>query len=131
MSVRATRRGERGAVLLIVTVLGLLAMAVWGLAWRATHDAIRVEGFVVQRDARARSVLPALAHGIALLRLGHPPTDPYECIDTVADGAETHACTLVFTSQGSSETWRVDARLATEEEQSELPPMPATFTDQG
>jgi hypothetical protein len=123
------RRGERGQVLLIVTALGLLAMAAWGLAWRATHDAIRTERVVVQRAQRTASVLPALAHGAAALRGGHPPSDPYECLDTIVDGTDSWDCRLLFTSQGSAETWVVSCRLATPAEAASLPALPVAFSD--
>jgi hypothetical protein len=123
------RRGERGSVLLLVAVFGLLAMGLWGLAWRSTHDAIRVERFTVQRNARARSVLPALAHGVALLRTGHPPEDPYVCLDTVVDGAVSYPCVVSFESQADTEHWLVEARAATSEEEDDLPAMPADFSD--
>ena len=123
------KRAERGQVLLVVAVMGLLAMAAWGLAWRATHDAIRVERVVVKRAARSASVLPALAHGVARLRGGHPPTDPYECIETVIDGADTWNCVLLFTSQVNSQTWEVSSRLATPQEVANLPQLPPAFSD--
>ncbi len=129
MKARATRRGERGQVLLIVTVLGLLAMAAWGLAWRATHDAIRTDRVMVQRALRTASVLPALAHGAAALRGGHPPSDPFECIDTLIDGTESYDCLLLFTSQINSETWQVSCRIATPSEVSSLPTLPLAFSD--
>ena len=122
-----TRRGERGQILLLVAVLGLLAMGTWVLTWRATHDAIRLERIAVWRAARAESVQPALAQGLALLRTGRPPLDPYACVTTIAGGEAEHACTVTYTSQGSQDDWSVQARLATESEQGTLPPMPASF----
>ncbi len=45
-----TRRGEQGYVLLFTAVIGLLAMGLWSLALRATHDTIRIERFVEHRE---------------------------------------------------------------------------------
>ena len=124
---RRERRGERGQILLVVTVLGLLATGLWMLTWRATHDAIRLERVAVRRATRAESVQPALAQGLALLRTGRPPLDPYACLTTIAGGAVEYDCTVTYASQGSPDDWSVQARLATESEQGTLPPMPASF----
>ena len=50
-----TRRSERGFVLLYASILGLLAMGLWMLAWRGTHDTIRTEKFEVSRNVRSDS----------------------------------------------------------------------------
>ena len=49
------------------TSVGLLAMGLWMLAWRATHDAIRMERVTVQRALRAAIEL-AVAGGQKALR---------------------------------------------------------------
>ena len=43
------RRGERGLVLVYVSILGFLMALVWALSWRATHDTIHVERSLVRR----------------------------------------------------------------------------------
>jgi hypothetical protein len=121
------RRGERGQVLLLVTVLGLLAMGLWLLAWRSTHDAIRMERIAVQRAIRAGSAQAALAQGLDLLASGRPPTDPFVCQTTMTSGADSFACAVSYVSQGSPDEWLVRARLATDDEQAELPAMPGSF----
>jgi hypothetical protein len=126
-ALRSLPRAERGQVLLIVAVLGLLAMALWMLAWRATHDAIRLERVATRRGIRAASVQPALAEGLDLLRTGRPPIDGYACIANITSGAGDYACTVTYSSQGSPDDWSVEARLATETEQGNLPPMPSSF----
>lgn len=124
---RAPPRSERGSVLLIVAVMGLLAMGLWMLAWRATHDAIRLERVTVQRALRAASAQQALAAGLELLRTGRPPFDDYMCLATITSGAHEYVCALTYTSQGSADDWSVQARLATESEQNNLPPLPGSF----
>jgi hypothetical protein len=116
------RRGERGHVLLITAVMGL-----WVTAWRATHDAIRTERFVVRRGIRAHSVQQALARGLALLQTGRPPTDPYACLVTLTHDGASWDCVVGFESQGNPNDWSVDVRLALEDEASGLPGMPASF----
>jgi len=127
LNTRASRRRESGQVLLIVAVLGLLAMGIWLLAWRATHDAIRLERIAVQRHFRADTAQLALARGLALLRTGRPPLDDYSCQTTIASDLGEHTCAVTYTSQGSQDDWSVAARLATESEQANLPPMPSSF----
>ena len=124
-----TRRGQRGSVLMIVAVMGVLAMGFWALALRGTHDAIRDENFVLRRQDRTESVLPALAQVVELLHSGRPPEDPYACLVTVVTGVNgsTWHCTVTATSQGDQDHWLVESRLATEEEQAELPPAPTSF----
>ena len=123
----APRRGERGQVLLIVALLGLLAMGIWLLAWRATHDAIRLERVAVQRHLRADTAQRALALGLALLRTGRPPFDDYSCQTTIASDLGDHVCAVTYISEGSEDDWSVEARLATESEQANLPTMPSSF----
>jgi hypothetical protein len=124
---RAPHRGERGQVLLIAAVLGLLAMGLWMLAWRSTHDAIRLERIAVQRHLRADTAQRALAQGLALLRTGRPPFDDYSCQTTIASDTGDHVCAVTYISEGSEDDWSVEARLATESEQANLPTMPSTF----
>jgi hypothetical protein len=124
-----TRRGQRGSVLMIVAVMGVLAMGFWALALRGTHDAIRDENFVLRRQDRTESVLPALAQVVELLHSGRPPEDPYACLVTLVAGANesTWHCAVTATSQGDQDHWLLEAHLATEEEQETLPPAPVSF----
>jgi hypothetical protein len=114
-------------VLLIIAVMGLLAMGLWMLAWRATHDAIRLERVTVQRDLRAGSVQQALALGLTLLQTGRPPIDPYVCVVTVTHAGEDHTCAVTYTSEGTQDDWTVEAHLATESDIANLPAMPSKF----
>ena len=120
-------RSQRGYVLLYSAVLGLLAMGMWALAWRAVHDTIRTEKFEVSRSVRSESVVQALALGIGLLETGRPPTDPYACIFTVSGPSTTYDCTVSYTSLGDQDNWQVESWKATDAEKASLPVAPATF----
>ena len=122
-----TRRGQRGSVLMIVAVMGVLAMGFWALALRGTHDAIRDESFVLRRKHRTETVLPALAQVVELLHSGRPPEDPYACLVTLGAGNTSWKCTVTASSQGDQDHWLVEAHLATDEEQETLPPVPVSF----
>jgi hypothetical protein len=122
-----TRRAERGSVLMIVTVMGVLAMALWGLAWRGTHDDIRLERAEVLRDTRTHSLYPALADMVDLLRSGRPPSDPYACLVTVTDATGEWTLAATFSSDGDADHWQVDCRAATETQIAELPAAPPSF----
>lgn len=127
-AVNASRRGERGHVLLVVAVMGLLAMALWGQAWRATHDGMRLERFERLRDERTRGLEPALERMVDLLRSGRPPADPYECLVTVSEGpTEFWQVKATFASGVDDDHWTVDCRFATPGEAAGLPAAPASF----
>ncbi len=121
------RRGERGLILVYVSVLGFLMMLVWSLSWRATHDAIRVERSLTWRDTHDTSVTRAAAIGLELLETGFPPTEDYTCIVTIVDGADVYECLLEY----SIVTWPwrrgLDVRLATDAEVAIYPAAPVTF----
>lgn len=121
------RTREEGSLLVAVTVFGLLAMAVWALAFRATLDCIRVERFSVVRTERAETVARALATGVALLRTGEPPSDDYSCIVSLDDVEEEFFCTLLFESSEVAERWEITATVSTVEELTALPNVPESF----
>ena len=121
------RRREAGHTLTVVAVMVVLAMAVWMLAWRATHDAIRIERFAVLREARGHRVAEAAARLAAVLRTGRPPEDPYACKVTTAWQGEVQACAVEASSEGDDDHWRIEARLATELEESTLTELPSSF----
>ena len=123
----ARLRGERGFILVAVSVMGLLMMAIWAVAYRSTADLIRVEALHVERDARDVSVTRALAAALALLETGEPPSDPYACLFTITEGAATYTCTGTYASVVYPDTWTVTATLSTDDEIATLPAAPATF----
>ncbi|GJM22072.1 MAG: hypothetical protein DHS20C15_19870 [Planctomycetota bacterium] len=121
------RPSEQGAALVLVTVMGFLALAIFVRAWRGTHDAIRTESYVVARALRDESVGEALAAGIHLLETGRPPSDPYSAVLTVSATQGDVDCTLTWTSAGDLDTWDVSARLATAIESFNLEELPSSF----
>ena len=122
-----TTRPQRGFVLVYVSVLGLLMMLIWGLAWRGTQDAIRIERGDVWRTTREESVIQAGAVGLELLSTGLPPSDPYECIVSVSGATDSFDVYVSYSSIFYPHTWTVDARLATDDEVLMLPAAPASF----
>lgn len=120
----AGRRSQRGSVMLFAVVLGLLAMAIWVVAWRATHDAIRVERFVKTRDRGDDTTLEAVAAALALLETGVPPDDPFEALYENADG---DVLKVTFDSDGDVLLWDVEAVAADDSDVATLPDLPATF----
>ena len=114
--------------LVLMSLIGFLAMAIWMLAWRATHDTIRVERVSVQRELRARSTLKALALAADLLRTGIPPESPYECLFAVDDEDDEELfITTRFTRDGSNFDWEITAMDSTSAEVINLPLAPLSF----
>ena len=120
-------RGQQGAALVLVTVMGFLALAIFLRAWRGTHDAIRTEGYVVARTLRDESVGEALAAGVTLLETGRPPSDPYSAVLSVTTSTGDVACKLTWSSAGDLDTWDVLAELATSADVFSLDDMPESF----
>lgn len=111
-------------MLLFAAALGVLAMAIWVVAWRATHDAIRVERFVDRRDEADATTLTAVANALALLETGTPSSDPYEAIDEPMPGKPQK----VTIGSGEFEgEWVVEAVPADDEDVATLPTLPASF----
>ncbi len=125
----ACSHGERGHALLLATVLGIVAMSAWALAFLTTRDLIRTEKVVAQRAERDASVTRALAHALELLRTGLPPDQPYECVYAFEDGEQKHQCTLVYSKDEDTGHWTVEARCSTETELGMLPDAPESFDD--
>ena len=123
----AGRPGERGLVLVYVSVLGFLMLMVWTLSWRATHDTIRVERSLVWRQAHDASVKRAAAVALELLETDLPPTEDYACIVTVTDGGTVYQCLVQYSVVFYPWTWDIDVRLATAEDLSIYPDAPNSF----
>jgi hypothetical protein len=119
-------RARRGFALLAAVAMSILTLLAWEVAYRAVQDSIRTESFFLEREHRDSTVTHALALGVALLRTGSPPGDPYACVLTVPDGTGQRACTLTFTSLSPS-TWQVDSRPSTASDIASLPPAPDQF----
>ena len=118
------RRRERGHLMLWAAVFGVVAMAYWALAFRATGDCIRVERASLLRAKRDDGPARALAAGIALLRTGVPPSSPWECVVTPEDGTP---CVVTISEGFGTGEWEVEARPATEDDVSSLGAAPPSF----
>ena len=121
-------RSQRGHALILTTILGIMALGAWAMAFLTTRDLVRVEKSVAQRELRDESVTRALATGVKLLRTGTPEDDTYACIVNVPAEVGEHNCTLQFDKQ-ENERWSVEARISTEDEIASLPPVPSTFEE--
>lgn len=120
-------REERGHVMLLATILGVVAFSAWALAFLTTRDLIRTERLIRVRSERDDSVTRALAQGLRLLRTDMPPYEPYACVMKIAGEKDSYACTVTFQMEGTKRTWSVTAGRSTEEEMGTLPPAPQTF----
>ena len=121
-------KGERGHALILTTILGIMALAAWAMAFLTTRDLVRVEKSVAQRALRDESVTRAMATGVKLLRTGTPEADTYACIVNLPAAEGEHNCTLRFDKQ-EGERWSVEAYMSTEDELVSLPPVPSTFEE--
>ncbi len=117
------RDRERGLALLLTAVVGLFAFAFWGLAYRATREAIAAEAFTIGRSARDATVTRALARAMLLLESGDPPRSPASYLWQPPAGP---AVALTFTRTEASR-WTLEARPATAAEIRSLPPAPPSF----
>jgi len=124
---QSTGPSQSGLALVLTAVVGFLTMAMFLSAIRAVDDATRGERLQVLRQHRSDGVSAALADGVALLRTGEPPIDPYSCVETLFDAASNqYDCKVTFTNTGSLQ-YDVSADLATASEMTTLPLMPTTF----
>lgn len=126
-SAETRRRGERGLILVYVSVLGFLMLMIWTLSWRATQDTIRVERSLVRRQTHDASVTRAAAVALELLETELPPSDDYACIVTITDGGETYDCFVQYSPVIYPWSWDVDVRLATVDEIATYPAAPESF----
>ncbi|MFT7461859.1 MAG: hypothetical protein ACI9EF_000193 [Pseudohongiellaceae bacterium] len=121
-----TRSGESGLALLLVTILGVVLMSSWAIAWRGTNDTIRVERILKLRESRNEGVSVALYDAVDLLRSGAPATDPCECLVTVTVGGRVVSFKAVYSSMTPLD-WDVVVTKATAGEKLLLPDLPASF----
>ena len=108
-------------------VLGMIAFAVWALAYRATRDGIRAETVIVERERRDDGVTQALAEAIALLGTGTPASSPVSYIFVVGAPPDETSCTVIYTNT-ASKLWGIESRVATQAEIGTLPDAPASFS---
>jgi len=120
------RRGESGVALLLVTILGVVLMSSWAIAWKGTNDTVRIERILRMRGDRNVGVSTALYEAVDLLRSGTPSTDPYTCLVTVIVEGRGLACKAIYSST-SPDVWDVVVTEATAGEEALLPDLPGSF----
>ncbi|RMH04938.1 MAG: hypothetical protein D6702_01745 [Planctomycetota bacterium] len=114
---------RRGSALLIVVILGTLAMALWGAAYRATHDSFTVENFYRLRQEREELTSAAVVRAGNLLRTGRPPKERCFYVTELDSGWAR----VEFERSGASTTWRVEATRATAADRRRYPILPDSF----
>ena len=121
------RQRQCGHALTVVSVMGVLVMGCLCMGFLRTHNAVRLEAWADRRLVRTTQLIPALAAGVALLRSGSPPSDPYECVVSPSGTAPVAPSVLYFSAGTDPDTWQVTARVASQVELQMLPPLPASF----
>ena len=118
-------RPMRGGYAMVATLIFIvLFTALWGVAYRQTAAALRIESVQVARVQRDQGSTVALARGLALLQTGLPPQSPYVCGVTLNTPAGVQSFTVTFAAQGGS-NWSVQAGPTPAGQSPQ--PMPATF----
>ncbi len=124
----AQKQKQSGHALLLSAIVGVLAFALWLVAFRSTNDA---QGFHLGAANRQTTmeVLPsAMAKAGRLLQSGEPPKVPFHCVykHFVAPGEWTNIH-LKFDRGGGSRKWSVEATLATATDIRRYPGAPDSF----
>lgn len=117
---RAPRRAERGSFVVLVSVLGLLVMAFWTSAYRATHDALRTERHLADSARHGALVDEGLRVAVAALGRADPPRDTFSCRWYAGTRAEGGWVVAVYTRDRVGR-WRVEVHPASEREVAGLP----------
>lgn len=117
---RAPRRRERGSFVVLVSVLGLLVMAFWTSAYRATHDALRTERQLANGSRHAALVDEGLRVAVDALGRADPPRSPFTCRWHAGTRAEGGWVVAEYTRDRGGR-WRVEVHPASEREVAGLP----------
>ncbi len=106
-----------GYAMMLVLVFIVLFLSLFGVAFRQTAAALRIETVRELQILRDEGSLHALARALALLETGHPPYDPYVCGVTIATPSDprsqtntppfTTRFTVTFTSVVGTNNWDV------------------------
>jgi hypothetical protein len=136
---------RRGYALLLVIIFSMMFLTLTGLAWRRMASAIRVFSVRTSRLSQDRGSLQVLAHALQRLEHGVPPTNTYECYDTVqvplgqaliarrsaaAESLKDYCYKVTFTRQDDQEGKRV-YRVAVEAVSSPGTPTLDAFSTNG
>ncbi|NQT13401.1 MAG: hypothetical protein HQ582_11670 [Planctomycetes bacterium] len=113
--------------MLLVLVFIALVLSVFGVSYRYTATALRMETARTLQQQRNEGSVHALARGLARLETGLPPSDPYACGVTISttEGLRSFTVTFALETEG---VWSVHARPTSLIE--DLAPMPDSFADQ-
>lgn len=124
----AAKRLQSGHALLLSAMLGVMAFALWMVAFRATQDALGMAAGARDREVRQVTLTEAMTRAGHLLETGEPPESGYRCIarQRVAEG-DWEAIVLQFARSGGRDRWEVEARFASSREVATLPPAPVSF----
>ena len=113
-----------GYALMLVLVFIVLFLALFGVAYRQTAAALRIESVRSQATQRDEGSLHALARALALLETGNPPSDPYVCGVTIDTSFGPRSLTVTFASEGTND-WTVHS--APTPPNANPQPMPSSF----
>jgi len=117
-----------GHALLLSAMLGVMAFALWIVAFRATQDALGLAASESDRERRMVVLTEAMTRAGHLLETGVPPRTGYRCVSRHrVEAGEWQAVTLKFSQSGSEDRWEVDAQFASQRELAKLPPAPVAF----
>jgi hypothetical protein len=118
------RNTRRGYTTVLALVLIVLLLCLWGVAYRQTAAALRMETVQSNRVQRDQGTALALAAALRLLQTGTPPTNPYIGSVTETTSSGTQSFTITFTQEGSND-WAVQASAVAPGPS--VLPLPATF----
>ncbi len=103
-----SKRPQRGYAMVLVLVFIALLLTFYGVAYRHTAAALRIETTRTLQRQRDEGSVHALARGLALLETGFPPLDPYTCATSVDTSTGVRSFTVTFSSEVDG-SWTVHA----------------------
>ena len=92
--------------MVLVLVFLALVLALFSVSQRHIAAALRIETVRTLQKQRDEGSLQALAHGLALLETGSPPSDPYVCADTMNTSTGARTFTVTFAREGTDSQGR-------------------------
>lgn len=102
------QRPRRGFTTVLVLLLIVLFLCLWGVAYRQTAAALRMETVQANRVQRDQGPTLALAQALRLLETGTPPNSPYVGTVQVTGASGPQQFTVTFTQEGP-DAWAVQA----------------------
>ncbi|GJM22990.1 MAG: hypothetical protein DHS20C15_29050 [Planctomycetota bacterium] len=120
MSAPRHQQREQGSFVVLVSVIGLLSMAFWMSAYRATHDALRMESQLQRAARHAAFVDEGLRLASSALEHAEPPRDHFRCLWFVKSDLESGWLTAIY-ERVRHHTWSVMVAPASERDLRKLP----------